>query len=323
MIVQMAHRFLSALKDKGSSEHTIRNYSIDLNHFKDWLENDLQLTPDQQGNKISYSQFITSRETQGLDLKSVDKHKLRLYFAHLHEVTPNRRTVLRRVSSLRSFFRYLVKTRVLENDPMQLLDNPKADKGLPCFISYDQVMRMFEKPDLSEYIGLRDRAMMELLYSSALRVSELVGLNRADVDFEARTLLIRGKGKKERLIPFTQSARGWLKEYLESPWRLINSDTHFAQIDSKAIFLNKLGTRLTTRSVDRAFNKYLLACGFLEKVTPHTIRHTIATHWLENGMDLKTIQALLGHSNLATTSIYTHVCGSLKKKAYDAAHPRA
>lgn len=324
MLTSFAYDFLRMLQDRGSSQHTIRNYSIDLNTFKEWLEQEMKIDPSKRMEKIHYLDLSpTALETDLLHLEGIDKYRMRKYFAHLHETQPNRRTLLRRISALRSFFRYLVKTRRLSIDPLQALDNPKSEKPLPGFITYEQVLRLFEKPDLSLYTGLRDRCMMEMLYSSALRVSELVGLNVDDVDFQAYTILIRGKGKKERLLPFTQSAAGWLKEYLNSPWRYVSCQDHLAAVDEVAIFLNKFGTRLTTRSVDRAFNKYLLECGFLEKVTPHTIRHTIATHWLENGMDLKTIQSLLGHSNLATTSIYTHVCAGLKHKAYKLAHPRA
>ncbi len=164
---------------------------------------------------------------------------------------------------------------------------------------------------------------MELFYSSGLRVSELVALNRSDVDAKNLLIKLRGKGKKERIVPITKNAAEWIQTYLEHPERYLDVDGHQAQVDSDAVFLNKLGTRLTLRSVDRGFDKYLKASGIANKITPHTIRHTIATHWLENGMDLKTIQVLLGHSSLATTTIYTQVSTKLKKKVYDKAHPRA
>lgn len=323
MLIQTAYEFLQFLHQKGSSEHTLRNYSIDLNVFKEWLESYRKIDPKVRPNKIGYKRPFPLSVQDDLSLRGLNKTCMRQYMAFLSETTPNRRSLLRRISSLRSYFKYAIRLERIEFDPMQQLDNPKSEKTLPTHIQYDQILRLFDQPDLSTYIGLRDRTIMELLYSSALRVSELVGLNKADVDMEQRLVLIRGKGKKERLIPFTQSAAGWLQSYLESPWRHHDSPDHIAEIDPHAVFLNKLGTRLTSRSVDRAFNKYLTACGFIEKVTPHTIRHTIATHWLENGMDLKTIQSLLGHSNLATTSIYTHVCTDLKRKAVLQAHPRA
>jgi len=156
---------------------------------------------------------------------------------------------------------------------------------------------------------------MELFYSSGLRVSELVGLNRTDFDPSNGMLHIRGKGKKERRIPITKNAAKWIGDYLNHPGRI--------QKDEAAIFLNKWGTRLTVRSVDRNFESYLLQSGLAATITPHTIRHTIATHWLEKGMDLKTIQLLLGHSSLATTTIYTQVSTKLKKEVYNKAHPSA
>jgi integrase/recombinase XerC len=156
-----------------------------------------------------------------------------------------------------------------------------------------------------------------------LRDSELAGLNRCDFDEKNRILQILGKGKKERHIPITQSAAKWISDYLNHPQREVNGKSHRAQQDVGAIFLNKWGSRITVRSVDRNFAKYLKASGLPSSVTPHTIRHTIATHWLEKGMDLKTIQVLLGHSSLGTTMIYTKVSTRLKKEVYDKAHPRA
>ena len=197
------------------------------------------------------------------------------------------------------------------------------DRRIPVSLSYQQVQKLFEQPDTTNYLGFRDRAIMELFYSSGLRVSELVGLNRSDFDHENLTIRVRGKGKKERLIPTTKNAATWVKAYLDHPERHQDFEGHQAQQDPEAIFLNKLGTRLTPRSVDRNFEKYLKGSGLGERVTPHTIRHSIATHWLENGMDLKTIQVILGHRSVAATTIYTRVSPKLKKEVYDEAHPRA
>ena len=164
---------------------------------------------------------------------------------------------------------------------------------------------------------IRDRTIMDILNSSGLRVSELVGLNRLDCDITNQTLRLLGKGKKQRIVPITHTAASWILNYLEHPER------PRIERDSNAVFLGRFGGRLTARSVDRKFAIYLKASGIAGIITPHTIRHTIATHWLENGMDLKTIQALLGHSCLATTMIYTHVSTKLKKDVYDKSHPRA
>ncbi|MEI6243007.1 MAG: tyrosine-type recombinase/integrase, partial [Chlamydiota bacterium] len=172
-------------------------------------------------------------------------------------------------------------------------------------------------------LGYRDRSTMELFYSSGLRLSELVQLNRQDLDTGRGVLHIRGKGKKGRVVPITKTAMEWIVSYLNHEERLVKTTEHEAEEDTEAIFLNKWGRRLTVRSIDRHFQTYLKQSGLLGKITPHTIRHTIATHWLEKGMDLKTIQLLLGHSSLSTTTIYTHVSPKLKRAVYDKTHPRA
>lgn len=206
---------------------------------------------------------------------------------------------------------------------MEEIDSPKLEKSLPKALSFAQVERLLSQPDTTSYLGFRDRCIMELLYSSGLRISELAGLNRRDLDAPNQFLRVMGKGKKERLIPITASACKWIGEYLDHPEREEDGKQHLAQVDKEAIFLNKWGKRITVRSLDRNFAKYLVASGLPSSVTPHTIRHTIATHWLENGMDLKTIQVLLGHSSLVTTTIYTKVSGRLKREVYDKAHPSA
>ncbi len=206
---------------------------------------------------------------------------------------------------------------------MEEIDSPKIERTIPISLTYGHIQKLFDSPDTQTYLGFRDRAIMELFYSSGLRVSELVGLNRQDFDAQNLLLKIRGKGKKERIVPITKNAADWITSYLEHPERQRELEDHLAQKDPHTIFLNRLGTRITTRSIDRMFEKYLKFSGLAADITPHTIRHTIATHWLENGMDLKTIQLLLGHSSLATTTIYTQVSTKLKQKTYQETHPRA
>lgn len=289
-------RFLNYLRvAKGVSEHTLRGYQIDLTSFFNFSKD----------------------EEKCLDLTSVSKRLVRRYLAHLYEKKASPRTILRRLSALRSLYRYAMKERLVDKNPLEEIDSPKKEKKLPVSMSYEQVQHLFAQPDLSTYTGYRDRAIMELFYSSGLRLSELVGLNRND--FDARNLLLNifGKGKKQRRTPITETAAKWLTDYLN------HRERFGIEKDSQAIFLNKWGTRLTARSVDRNFAAYLKTSGLSERITPHTIRHTIATHWLENGMDLKTIQLLLGHTCLATTTIYTHVSSKLKREVYDKTHPRA
>jgi integrase/recombinase XerC len=278
--------YLSSVKD--ASPHTLRNYGIDLRDFFKFVK---------------------------IPLESIERKHIREYLASLYEAKKTKKTCARKLSSLRSYFHHAVGQKWISVNPIEDIELPKLEKKLPPMISYDQVKVLFDQPDLSDYLGRRDRTMMELLYSSGLRVSELASLDKKDVDFAENLVRLKGKGKKERIVPFTPNAGEWLTKYL--------SDEERFEKDKSAIFLNRFGSRLTTRSVDRLFLSYLKRSGMSQRITPHTIRHTIATHWLENGMNLKTIQLLLGHSNLATTTIYTQVSTKLKKKVYDETHPRA
>ena len=327
-MIKAAYQFLEYLRVvRNASEHTVRNYAIDLNSLKHYIEqNELKIPPEKIPEKILYTQNYDERSTQHdhpLVLSQIDRKMLRRFMASLIEGETNKRTLVRRISSLRTFFKFCVRHAILPKSPAESLESPKLEKRIPVSLSYEHVQRLFDQPDTGCYLGFRDRCIMELFYSSGLRVSELVGLNRADFDLKSLLIKLRGKGKKERVVPLTKNAADWIAAYLEHPERNKDMDGHLAEINHEAIFLNRIGTRLTTRSVDRKFDKYLMSSGLAGKVTPHTIRHTIATHWLENGMDLKTIQVLLGHTSLATTTIYTHVSPKLKKQVYDKTHPRA
>ncbi len=281
-------RFLHHIKIvKNFSEHTLRAYTADLEYFKNFLP--------QKGE--------------------VDKKILRHFLSHLYEKKMSSRTIMRKIATLRSFFAFALKNKIIDQNPMEDIASPKREKKLPVTIRYIEVELLFSQPNTATYLGLRNRAILELFYSSGLRLSELVGLNRADYDAKTLLLHVRGKGKKVRLSPITKTAAEWIARYLHHPNRL--------QKDPSAIFLNKSGRRISSRSVDRLFKYYLRKSGLSQKITPHTIRHTIATHWLEKGMNLKTIQMLLGHASLATTTIYTHVSSKLKREVYDKAHPRA
>ncbi len=274
------------------SPHTLRAYATDLSSLNQFLDKDLPL-------------------------REISKREIRRFLADLYEKKLSNKTILRQLSALRSFYRYARKEKWVEESPLDEMESPKREKKLPVSISYEQVMSLFGMVDLSTYAGYRDRAIMELFYSSGLRLSELTGLNRSDFDRQGKMLRIVGKGRKERRTPITETAAEWIFSYLNHPER------GPLEKDPQAIFLNRWGKRLTPRSVDRHFALYLKMSGLSERITPHTIRHTIATHWLEKGMDLKTIQLLLGHRSLATTTIYTHVSAKLKREVYDKTHPRA
>lgn len=285
---------------KQASPHTLRNYQIDLYSFQKKLSDD-----------------------ENINVETINRHTLRHFLACQNQEGLSKKTLARRMAALRAFFKYLYIEKKMTHNPTEELENPKVEKKIPQSLSYPQVEHLLEQPPTDTLLGFRDRTIMELFYSSGLRISELVGLNRADFDKGQLLLKIRGKGKKERLVPITRHAASWVDQYLNHPERHQNVDGHEAEVDHEAVFLNKWGTRLTTRSVDRSFKGYLASSGLAGNITPHTIRHTIATHWLENGMDLKTIQLLLGHSSLQTTTIYTQVSPTLKKEVYDKTHPRA
>ncbi len=280
---------------KNSSPHTVRNYTIDLTNFGGFMK----------------------EKYPSLTLKDIQRKQLREYISYLNTQQLKRKSILRRISALRSFFNHAHQAGWLPHNPTELLESPKAEKKIPSTLSIDQVEKMLKLPDTQTCFGLRDRTMMELFYSSGLRVSELVGLNKQEIDFSAYLIKVMGKGKKERIVPITTTAAEWLQKYLNDIERELKEE------DPDAVFLNKSGKRISVRSVDRNFADYLRQSGFAQRVTPHTLRHTIATHWLENGMDLKTIQTLLGHTCVSTTTIYTQVSTQLKRKVYEQAHPRA
>jgi integrase/recombinase XerC len=270
------------------SGHTLRAYQIDLEAFADFAQEE-----------------------------GVSKRLIRRYLAHLHEMKMKAPTILRRLSALRSYYKFAMREKLILENPLEEIESPKKEKRLPISITYGQVEILLSQPDTSTYLGFRDRTIMELFYSSALRLSEVSNLKRSDFNETNQILNIYGKGKKQRQVPITKTASEWLQNYLHHPER------NLVEKDSEVIFLNKWGTRLSPRSIDRNFSAYLKASGLSERITPHTIRHTIATHWLEKGMDLKTIQMLLGHTSLATTTIYTHVSPKLKREVYERTHPRA
>ena len=202
---------------------------------------------------------------------------------------------------------------------MRHIQKPKPRNLAATYLTYAQVEELLKQPILDTYLGLRDGCMLELLYSSALRVGELIHLNKSDIDFDRMVISIRGKGDVNRKLPITDTAAKWLNNYLKHEDRNLRKDRHQAEVDREAVFLNKAGKRLSTRSVNRRFEVYLEGLGLKGKVSPHTIRHIIATHWLENGMDINTIKVLLWHKSFSTTTIYTQVTEKLKKDSYEKA----
>lgn len=282
---------------RGASSHTLRAYQTDLSRFCALME--------------------------AKKLPEVTPFDIKRYLLELSQKGPSRATQLRRLAALRTFFKFCLKKEWIDRSPLDEIESPRKEKRLPQALTYPQVEELLKQPNTKSYLGLRDRAILELLYSSALRISELAYIKISDIDFTSAMLCVFGKGSKERLVPVLPQALDWIKRYLKHPVREKGGKGVRPAKDKEYLFLGRMGTVMTTRSHDRNFKRYLMQAGIAGGVTPHTIRHTIATHWLERGMDLKTIQVLLGHSNLSTTTIYTHVSSKLKREVFDRSHPRA
>lgn len=280
-------KFTSYLEiEKNASSYTILNYKVDLDEFSDFLKD--------------------------IPIEKVDYITLRKFLAHLKAKNLKSRTLARKISCLRTFFRFLCRESYLKSNPTTLLLTPKLDKRLPEFLTEDEMVKLLEAPSKDELFCLRDRAILESLYSTGMRIGELVGLNIDDVDFIAGVVKVRGKGKKERLLPVGEKALTALRRYIEN--RKKKTDE---------LFLNKNGTRLSDRGVRDILEKYIRQTSSKENISPHTLRHSFATHLLNNGADLRSVQELLGHVNLSTTQIYTHLSTERLKNIYDKAHPRA
>jgi len=315
------NEFLDYLKyEKHFSEHTAKCYHADLEQFCSFLgssgpQSEWPTSADHSAGGVATQ---TQTKTEQL-LLSVTTDMVRTYMANLNDKQYSKSTSARKLATLRSFYKFLVKRNYLQSNPVTSVRTPKQDKKLPKFLEYDQVKRLLETPPTDNWLGARDRAIMETLYGTGVRVSELVALNIEDVDFLGEVLHVRGKGKKERIAPIGSSALQAIQHYMEYRNRRAQNNGNF---DSKVLFVNKHGKRLSTRSVRRKMDKYLKMAGLDPSISPHTLRHSFATHMLNNGADLRSVQELLGHQSLSTTQIYTHLTTKKLKDVYDQAHPR-
>jgi integrase/recombinase XerC len=262
-----------------------------------------------------YSSYLVEVQGPAADPTAVDSVRLRRYSAWLTGRGYAPSTVARRLASLRSFFRFLRRQGLVTSDPSAGLRNPKQARRLPRLLRVDEVIRLLETVPRDTPPGIRDRAMLETLYGGGLRVGELVALNVEDIDGDQELVRVRGKGRRERLSPIGAMAVDWLKRWL--PLRQPRA------VREPALFLNQRGTRLTARSVGRLLEGHLLRAGLVDTASPHTLRHSFATHLLDRGADLRSVQELLGHRNLTTTQIYTHVTQDRILDIYHEAHPRA
>lgn len=282
------------------SEHTLRAYASDLAHFVGFLES----------------------EAIGESLAEVDSRVIRRYLARLQKMGLSKSSVARKLAALRCFFKYLVRKGVLESNPTTGLCGPRPEKRLPRFLRDEQIEALMGTPNTSEPIGARDAAMLEMLYATGVRISELVGLNVEDVDLKAGEAKVFGKGSKERIVLVGRAAIEALTWYIKwSRPKLLGMES--GDGIEKALFVNKFGQRLSARSVRRRLEKHFKVVSDEMRISPHVLRHTFATLMLEHGADLRSIQELLGHSSISTTQVYAHVSRERLKQVYESAHPRA
>jgi integrase/recombinase XerC len=303
---QYIDRFADYLKyQRNASAHTLRNYLSDLGQFYDHL-----CPRDSDGNRAE------------IDIRQIDHITIREYMASLYRDSRKKSSIARKLATLRTFFKFLCREQVLESNPARLVSSPRQEKRLPKVISVDDVVHFIETPNTETMLGKRDRAIIELLYATGCRVSEIAGMNLADFDLKNQTIRVRGKGRKERFVPFGSKAKEALNAYLlERSSLLAEAPEH--KRDANPVFLNYQGTRISTRSIARLIEKYVKECALAQNISPHSLRHSVATHLLSAGADLRAIQELLGHARLSTTQIYTHVSIEQLMQVYDKAHPRA
>jgi integrase/recombinase XerC len=283
--------------ERNAAPNTVKSYREDLTQAVDFFRGKL-------GERAPSAAAMTTRH-------------VRAYLAWLHDQNYARTTVARRIAAVRSWCRFLCRQGTLAANPAAGVRTPRQQKKLPHFLPEDAVARLVETPPAGTPLGQRDRAILELLYTAGLRVSELTGLDVEDVDFDGCTARVRGKGRRERLAVVGRPALAALRRWLEGRAKLTE------RRPQAALFVNKNGTRLSARSVGRLLRKYLHQAGIDPRTSPHTLRHSFATHLLDRGADIRSVQELLGHRSLATTQIYTHVTTNRLRDSYHKAHPRA
>lgn len=291
----LIHEFINYLSvERGLATNTLESYGRDLRQYYQYLGEDQ------------------------VDLDAVSRTTIINYLMYLQKQGKATATIARRLAALKAFYQFLVREKRIKTDPTANLESPKLEKRLPRVLTVSEVERLLAQPDSSQPAGLRDRAMLELLYATGIRVSELVSLNIEDVNLETGYIRCTGKGSKERIVPLGSLAIQWVQEYLQSGRPKLVKDR-----DEKALFVNHHGNRLTRQGFWKIVKKYAEDARIDKEITPHTLRHSFATHLLENGADLRSVQEMLGHADISTTQIYTHVTKGRLKEVYARAHPRA
>lgn len=304
MLSQHLEQFFQHLKyERNVSPHTLRNYASDLDQFKDHL--------------------LRIEKREDIPVAEIDRLTIREWMATLHSADKKKTSIARKLASLRTFFQFLVREGKIDSNPAKLVATPKIERKLPNHLSVEDAVRFIETPDTNTDLGRRDRAICEFLYATGIRVGELVNIDVKDIDFRSRLVRVTGKRRKQRIVPFGEPALQALMHYLEETRGVFLSSCPEGKRDMQACFLNYQGTRITTRSVGRMIDKYIKQCASVHDISPHSLRHSFATHLLDSGADLRDIQELLGHARLSTTQIYTQVSMEKMIEVYDKAHPKA
>ena len=309
----LVRQFLDYLRlERHFSDYTVKSYGADLIQFGQFLMAQI-------GNSETIRAMPGDMNCDDRALKC-EPLIIREFLAYLYAQNYTKSTTARKLATLRSFYKFLIRRGMLSVNPLSTIRTPKQEKRLPKCLDLEQVQKLLDAPGDGDLLSARDKAMLEILYSSGIRVSELVELDMQDLDLHEGVLRVKGKGKKDRLTPIGSQAIKAVQRYFE----LRAADTRCQQsTNATRVFLNKHGEPLSTRSVRRKLDKYLVQAGLDPGISPHTLRHSFATHLLNNGADLRSVQELLGHQSLSTTQIYTHLTTSRVKEAYNAAHPRA
>ncbi|HQU85135.1 MAG TPA: tyrosine recombinase XerC [Pyrinomonadaceae bacterium] len=305
MLEEYLQQFLQhLLYERNVSKHTLRNYSSDLEQFRDYL--------------------LLKGKVSDISVSEIDHLTIREWMASLHGENKKKTSIARKLASLRTFFQFLIREGIQENNPAKLVATPKIERKLPTHLSVEDTVRFVETPDLNTDLGRRDRAILEFLWATGMRVGELVNLNLKDIDFREKLVRVTGKRKKQRILPFGEQALQSLMYYLNETRPTFLNNCPPSERDEQIVFLNYQGTRITTRSVGRMVDKYIKLCTDVHPdISPHSLRHSFATQMLDSGADLRDIQELLGHARLSTTQIYTQVSMEKLIEVYDKAHPKA
>jgi integrase/recombinase XerC len=291
--------------------------------FVDYLRYERNMSPETiRAYQKDLEQFINHVTPEGnFDASQVTNATIREYLAHLNEQSYEKTTIVRKLATIRSFFKFLLRKGHVENNPIAEIKTPKVEKRLPHFLEVSDVEKLLNAPQGTSFQAKRDRAILETLYSTGLRVSELTGLNLGDVDATSEVIRARGKGRRERVIPIGSFALRAIREYLDIRSAVLQ-DVAKAGSPESPLFLNRFGQRLSSRSIRKIMDKYIKVAGLNMKTSPHTLRHSFATHLLNRGANLRLVQELLGHKHLSTTQIYAHLTRRGIQEAYDHAHPR-